>query len=170
MANLLFVPVLQARWSTILVGAALLISVVWRYRDLRPAVAVVVAWASIFELFWLTFKEQVTFHHPQPWQGFLFLAVFVAGWIAALSYARIGPSIDWLVVSAAIFALWVLEGFHFNVYAQRAPLALTDELLNVGSKTALGVALLMGALRIPTWPSSRLRRLAARASAEEAPR
>ena len=147
MSSWLFAPIIQARWSTVLLAVVAFVLVVLRRRDVRPAIAVVMAWASTFELFWNTFKSVLIDHNAGQWQDFLYLAAFAAAWILVLGYAGIGPSVPWLAVTVVLAALWVLDGFHFNFNGQPGPFDVTSELLNVGTKTALGIAFLAGALR-----------------------
>ncbi len=160
MNGLLFAPIIQARWTTLLLAAVIVVAVTLRRRDVRPAIAVVMAWVSTFELFWNTFKSVLIDHNQPQWQDFLYLAAFATAWVLALGYAGIGPSLPWLGVFAAVAALWALDGFHFNFNGQPGPIDPVSELFNVGSSTALGVAFLAGALRAPpgrplsagTWP------------------
>jgi hypothetical protein len=147
MSDLLFAPIIHARWSTVLLAAVALVMVTIRRRDVRPAIAVVMAWASTFELFWNTFKNVLVDHNTGQWQDFLYLAAFAAAWVLVLSYAGIGPSLPWLGIFVILATLWALDGFHFNFDGQAGPVDIVSEVLNEGSKTALGIAFLAGALR-----------------------
>jgi hypothetical protein len=149
---MLFAPLVQARWSTLALAAVIVVAVTVRRRDVRPAIAVVMAWVSTFELFWNTFKSVLIDHHTAHWQDFLYLAAFATAWVLVLGYAGIGPSFAWLGIFAVVAALWVLDGFHFNFNGQHGPIDVISELFNEGSSTALGIAFLAGALRTP--PSS----------------
>ena len=44
--------------------------------------------------------------------------------------------------------IWVAFGFHYNIADQSTPINLRDEVLNEAAKSLLGLAYLVGALRV----------------------
>jgi hypothetical protein len=147
---LIYVPGLQMRWTTALLGVAILAVVTWRRRNPLLGVAAVVAWASLYEMLWVLLRQSPTGQAGGlPWQEYAWTLAVGTGWTVVVVLARAAPDPLWLVVSAAGFLVWALSGLHYNSYGQRGHFLVGSELLNVWSKTALGVAYLRGAARVP---------------------
>src|SRR5262249_50470 len=87
-------------------------------------------------------------HHrwAQQW-GWSFWLLTVAGWPFLAHAMGVRPRLSWTLVAVAFFAVWVQQGYWYNWPGMTRPVMWEDEILNVGSQTALGMAYLGGALR-----------------------
>ncbi|HJT79128.1 MAG TPA: hypothetical protein VJ739_18170 [Gemmataceae bacterium] len=132
------------RISTVLMGLAILGVVSWRTRRPLAAGAAAMGWICAYEIAWQ--GAGTLLHHTHDWATMAWFTAALIAW-PLLSLAIAGRP-DWRLgaLAAAIFAVWMLVGFHAND-ADRPPYVWSDELLNEGSKTALGFAYLVGALR-----------------------
>jgi hypothetical protein len=141
-------PLAQVRWSTVQGAAAILVLVTWRARRPGLAVLTVLAWVGLYELIW----DVVSLVNggQQTVGGIIWMASAVG---VAPAFARhLGVRL-WLpayLVCAAAFLAWDLTGFHWNRPGQRGPLMVWPEAMNVLTKDGLGMAYLVGALRLPT--------------------
>ena len=134
------------RWSS-LAMLALIVLVVTAARR-RPFLALVTAmgWLVAFEIVYEGADAAV--HHKSS-VAWAFWLLTVAAWPLLAHFMGVRPHLRWVLLSAAIFALWIQQGFWYNWPGQGSkPINWWYEALNVGSKTALGVAYLLGAL----WP------------------
>ncbi len=134
------------RWSSLAMLAAILVVVTLARRRPLLALAAAMGWLVSFEVIYEA--TDIAVHHRldahlTSW-GFWLLTV--AGWPFFAHALGIRPNLRWVFLSAAIFALWIQQGFWYNWPGQPGPVQWEYELLNVGSKTALGVAYLLGAL------------------------
>jgi hypothetical protein len=134
------------RWSTLLVGLLILVVVGWRTR--RPALAAValLAWLSLYEIVWQA-CDVLTSHRDLLAYGWLGLAL--VAWPLLAHRLGIRPHPAALATCAAGFAVWLALGFHYNWFGEPRPVAILPEALNAGTKTALGLAYLAGALAAP---------------------
>lgn len=135
------------RWSS-LAMLALIVLVVTVVRR-RPVLGLVAAmgWLVAFEIPYEA-TDLLVRHQPgahlTSWASWV---VTVAGWPFAAWALGVRPDWRWVALSAAIFAVWIATGFHHNDPGQAGQVMVWPEVLNEGSKTALGVAYLLGALR-----------------------
>jgi hypothetical protein len=130
------------RLSTVIVTAVVLAVVTWRTRRPLLAVLAVLGWLSAFEIAWEL--SRVAFRQDSL-RNALWFSLAVAGWVVAAELARIRPEPRLAGLFALTFVLWLATGFGLNWLGQ--PVSVRDELLNEVSKTALGAAYLVGALR-----------------------
>ena len=150
--NWLWVPVVGIRWTTVLMAVAILLLVGGLRR--RPFLAVVttVAWASAYEIVFRAFD--LAAHHldgslPVELQAWLWQAVATVSWPLLAHVLGVRPYWPLVVVCGLAFAVWLWGGFWYDWRGQPYGLLLGDEILNVVTKTGLGVAYLVGAFRIP---------------------
>ncbi len=136
------------RWTTLAMLAAILVVVSARRRPFL-ALVTALAWLTAFEVLY-QFTDTLMHHRDAHLlralaiQSFWFATVVGSiGWAHALG---VRPHLRWVALSAVIFALWVQQGFPYNRAGQTGPVQWWPEILNVSSKTALGVAYLMGAV------------------------
>jgi hypothetical protein len=141
----LYYPGGHMRLSTALMALAILLWVTWRTR--RPYVAgvAVMAWISLFEMAW---QACTTLAHGGTWASEGWYVAAVISWVLLAHALGVRPDWRLLLVSAAALLAWLAFGFDSN-YAGRPPYNIRDEVLNEVSKTALGLAYLLGALRVP---------------------
>lgn len=137
------------RWSSLATAVAIVLVVTAARR--RPLLGVLAAmgWGTTFEVaFQLT---SILAHRDAHWlrslAGESWWLWTVVGWSFAAHLVGIRPHLSWLAVTALLFALWVQQGFWFNWQGQATPVNWWFEALNVSSKTALGVAYVLGAVR-----------------------
>jgi hypothetical protein len=130
------------RLSTVLVAIVVLAVVAWTTRRPLLAVLAVLAWLSAFEIVWEL--ARVPFGQDSL-RNALWFSLAVAGWVAAAELAKIRPEARLTGLFALTFAVWLVTGFGLNWVG--GPLSVRDELLNGVSKTALGAAYMVGALR-----------------------
>jgi hypothetical protein len=102
----------------------------------------VLAWISAFEIIWEVARVAFGLDSLRNATWFS-LAVF--GWVLAAGIRGIRPDLRLVALFAATFALWLAFGFNANWRGQS--ISIRDEVLNEVSKTALGLAYLLGALR-----------------------
>lgn len=137
------------RWSSLatLAVIVLVVSVVKR----RPVLGAVAAmgWLIAFEIpYELT--DMLVRHQPGAHlTGWAFWLLTVSGWIGWAWALGVRPDWRWVEISAVIFLGWIASGFQHNDPGQHSPVMIWPEVMNVGSKTALGIAFLLGALRLP---------------------
>lgn len=138
----LYLPFGHLRLSTFLGAAAIfLVVTAWTRRPVIAAVAVM-AWLSAFEIVWQT--GQYAFGRTGASDEFWFVAAVVS-WPLLAHVLGVRPDPWWAGAFAVTFLVWVTLGFHSNW--PTLPFSLRDEMLNEASKTALGVAYLLGGLR-----------------------
>ena len=138
----LVVPAGHVRASTLALTVLIALVVVWRTRRTLLAAVAVMAWLSAFEIAWQT--AQAAFGRIPMSEEFWFVAA-VVGWVVLAHHLGIRPDPLLTGLFVAGFAVWVALGFHSNWPDQ--PFSLRDEATNELTKTALGVAYLLGALR-----------------------
>lgn len=138
---------LGVRWTSLATLAAIVLIVIAVRR--RPFLALVAAmgWLVAFEIPYEA-TDMIVRHQPGAhlagWASWL---LTVAGWPLAAYLAGVRPDWRWVMASGAIFIVWIATGFAHNDPGQTGPVQWGPELLNVGSKTALGMAYALGALR-----------------------
>lgn len=142
---------LGIRWTTLAMAAAIIVVVGIRRRPF-VGVVTVAAWMTAFEVPFqladaLAHHRDAHLAHTLAVQAFWL--VTMAGWIGWAHALGVRPDARWSALSAAIFAVWVAQGFPYNWAGQQGPVQWWPELLNAGSKTALGVAYLRGAVASP---------------------
>ena len=136
------------RWTT-LVMLAVILAVVSARR--RPFLALVttLAWLTAFEVPY-QFTDALMHHRDADLpRALAVLAFWFATVVGSIGWAHalgVRPHARWVALSAVIFALWVQQGFPYNHAGQTGPVQWWPEILNVSSKTALGVAYLTGAM------------------------
>lgn len=145
------------RLSTLLVAAGMVIVVAVKKRDPVFALLVVAAWVTVFEL---TYSLTGEFLRHDLWlriyptldmSSFWWVMIGLAGWawLAHSKGARPAPLIT--AAAVAVFAVWMVVGHGGNMPGQ--PIDWREEALNVGAKSLLGLAYLVGSLR--AYPSGR---------------
>ena len=145
MNHLVWSPLpLHPRWSTVLMAALLLAVIGWRSRSPRLAVVATLAWLFGFEIIW-QLGHGIS-GHVRFWDlnWFYWLAIS-GGWLAFAHHLGVRPELRLVAVAAALWAIWLMLGFNSNWPGQ--PISWTNEALNEASKTALGLAFLVGVLR-----------------------
>jgi hypothetical protein len=137
----------SVRWSTVATGAVLFATVLWQTRRPVGAVAVTMAWLCGFEILY-----QATGAVVHRWSlGTLTLTVAgTGGWLLLAYLLGVRPNRALTVVVVAVWIIWIALGFESNMPDRIIPGAATvwswrDELLNVGTKTLLALALLTAA-------------------------
>jgi len=146
-STFLFSPFSAARWSTLLVAAAVWLVIAVQTRRLDRATVAVVAWLALYEIGWqavdLAMHPATSATSPSH---FFWLASALIAW-PLLAYAvGIRPSLFWLTVAAALFIPWIMTGFSYNYAGQPKPFEALPEFWNVASKTSLAIAYLAGSL------------------------
>jgi hypothetical protein len=138
MAGDLLFPIGGIRLSTLACAAAFLVLAVIR-RDQRALLAGW-AWLSGFEA---AFQSLSLILGPLPFgiDGPIFYVVLGLATVPWITVHGVKPSLRLMVVTAAIFAVWVATGFHVNDHGMTGfdPLA---EGLNEAAKTAWAIAYL----------------------------
>jgi hypothetical protein len=142
---------LGIRWTTLATAAAIIVVIGTRRRPL-VGVVTVAAWLTAFEVLYqltdtLTHHRDAHLAHTLAVEAFWL--VTMVGWIGWAHALGVRPDVRWAALSVAIFALWVDQGFPYNWAGQQGPVRWWPEFLNVGSKTALGVAYMLG---VPSRP------------------
>ncbi len=140
---------LGVRWSSLAMLAVIVLVVAAARR--RPVLGLVtaMAWLVAFETPYEA-RDILVRHQPgahlTSWASWV---VTVGGWPFAAWALDVWPDWRWVGLSAVIFLLWIATGFQHNDPGQPGPVMWLPEALNESSKTALGVAYLLGALRVP---------------------
>ena len=145
-------PALGAvRVSTILTAVAVVAIVLWRRRSPLLALIAVMAWASTYEV---AFNALGAALHGWSVAYLVWLVAALAGWIVLAFVKGVRPE-RWLAIAAAAVAIvWVAFGFDANSPTAAGPgftpsFSLAAEAFNEVTKTLLGAAYLVGALRAP---------------------
>src|SRR2546421_194101 len=145
----LMVPIAgPIRITTVVMGLVIIAVVYVRRRNVVAAFVTVMAWASVYEI---AFEATGVLLRGWPLKTLLWISLALLGWVALSISRGITPN-PWLaVLCAAVWVIWIATGFHVN------PSPLSDgsstnfmnsaELFNEATKTALGLAFLVGALR-----------------------
>lgn len=133
------------RWTSLAMLGAILVVVTLVRRRPMLAVACAMGWLVSFEI--LFEATDMVVHHKWVQQyGWGLWLLAVSGWPFYAWLKGIRPHLGWTLVSLAVFAIWVEQGFWYNWAGQSGPVQWWYELLNVVSKTGLGLAFLQGAL------------------------
>ena len=140
----LYYPGGQMRLSTALMALAILALVTWRTRRPHVAVVALMAWISLFEVAW---QGLTTLAHGGNWSYEAWFVAAVISWVLLAHALGVRPDWRFLLLSAATLLVWLGYGFDSN-WAGKPPYNVRDEVLNEVSKTALGFAYLLGALRV----------------------
>jgi hypothetical protein len=136
-------PVGDFRWSTVAMALLVLAAVTFR-RGLPLAAVTVLAWVSAFE----TIDNLVGglgFHWPLT--SVVWVSGALLGWVVLAHVVGVRPNPAALVLFALVMVAWIATGFHYNV-AHGATFDYAGEAFNELAKTLLGVAYLLGALRL----------------------
>jgi hypothetical protein len=147
----IWVPFLgPIRVSTLIVGALMVIAIVWRRRDALIALTALMGWLSTFEILYQATGAAL---HGWSLSYVLWMSAALGGWVVLSAVRRIVPDWRLLLPMALVWALWILTGFNSNspsiVGTPGFPpdFSAGDELFNELSKTLLAVAFLVGALK-----------------------
>ena len=140
----LYYPGGEIRVSTVLVALAILVCVGWRTRRPEVAVVAMMAWVSLYEVAW---QGLTTLAHGGRWASEAWFVAAVVSWVLLAHALGVRPDRRLLLISAAALLAWLAFGFDSN-WAGQPPYDVRDEVLNEVSKTALGLAYLVGALRV----------------------
>lgn len=138
---------LGVRWSSLATLAIIVVVITLVKR--RPVLGLVaaMAWLVAFEIPYEA-TDILVRHQPgahlTSWASWV---VTVGGWPFAAWALGVRPDWRWVGLSAVIFVVWIAIGFQHNDPGQAGPVMWFPEVLNESSKTALGVAYLLGALR-----------------------
>ena len=136
------------RVSTIVTALVIAALVTWRRRSPATALIAVMAWASAYEVGFVTLG---TFLHGWSGAYLVWLIAALAGWIVLAQVWGVVPD-RWLALATAVLTLaWIATGFEANSASLAGPgyakaFSLLDEVFNEGTKTLLGLAYLAGAL------------------------
>ena len=108
------------------------------------ALVAVIAWAGLFEL---TYQAIGIVGFGWALANFPWEVIALSGWLILAAWIGTWP--DWriTILFAAIMAVWIATGYHYNVAGQTSPIDIRDEMLNEGGKAALALAYLIGAVR-----------------------
>jgi len=138
------------RISTLLGAVVVFTVVAVGRRSILAGIVTVVAWTSVFETIYHVVGI-VGYHWPMA--DFVWGTAAVAGWVILAWLMGIRP--DWRISVLFLVAMttWIVTGFHYNVAGQVAPLNWGNEILNEVTKSLLGLAYLIGALRGAVLPS-----------------
>jgi hypothetical protein len=141
------------RISTVLGAVAIFVAIgIWRRRPLIALVATI-AWASTFEILY-NGAGVVMWHWPVA--DFLWQVAALLGWVIAAEVLGVRPPWWGFVPFAVVACIWLLTGFHSNVPNDPTrPFVLQDEVLNEVTKSALAVAYLAAAARLPAARANR---------------
>lgn len=143
------------RISTVLTVVVLLawVGVVRR----RPLLAVfaVAGWLVAFEIL---FNWSSTLALGASWRISARDTVLWGGWVFAAYFAEVRPDTRLVGVAAVFWVVWLLTGFHFNLVGNPG-IDWPAEAINEATKTALALAFLIGALKVPAaepawWPAN----------------
>ena len=151
-----FAPFLQhLRWSMALLAVLIVSSVTVLRRRPLCAIAATLAWVSVYELAWMA--SNLAMRRGTSLEDLAWMTAAVGAWPILAHKLGIRPSMAWVGLCAAGWVVWLATGFQYNVPGQRQPIQLWPELLNVWTKTGLGVGYLTGALSLETRPAIALR-------------
>jgi hypothetical protein len=134
------------RWSTVLMAAVVLAVVTWRTRRPLLACLAVLAWLSAYEIAWNTCSLVTHGDDPVKW---FWLVLALLAWPLLAHQVGLRPQPVAVALCAAGFAIWLVLGFDYNWMREPGPVRVLPEVLNVLTKTVLGVAYLAGALAAP---------------------
>jgi hypothetical protein len=137
------------RVSTIVMAVAITAVVVWRRRSPASALIAVMAWASAYEVGFVTIG---TLLHGWPAAYLVWLAAALAGWVVLAQVWGVVPDRRLLLATAVLTLAWIATGFEANAPNAAGPgfaklFSPLDEVFNEGTKTLLGLAYLAGGLR-----------------------
>jgi hypothetical protein len=139
----LFVPnIIYIRVST--VAMILLIAIVVGLRTRRASIVglTILGWMGVYEVVWQLLYAGFGY---QPFRPAIQFSCAVFGWLILGYYMGIRPDRYLTAAWALITVAWIALGFHANFPTH--PFSVSDEIINELSKTILGVAYLLGALR-----------------------
>ena len=128
------------------VATALLIAafVGWRRRSPLIALVAVMAWAASFEIVFLLLGTIV---HGWPVANLVWVGAALAGWVVLAAVVRVFPDLRLALAAALVAVAWVVTGFAVNTPSS-ASFSPAAEAFNELSKTLLGAAYAVGALRV----------------------
>ena len=136
----------NVRWSSLAMMAVIVVVVTAIKRRPLLAVAAAMGWLVSYEVVFQATDILVHHRFDAHLASWGFWLLTVAGWPFVAYIMGIRPRLGWTLLSATIFVVWVQQGFWYNWPSQLGPVNWWYEALNVGSKTALGMAYLLGAL------------------------
>ena len=163
LADWQFLPLplgLQVRTSTLLTAAAIWAVVAWQTRNPWRGYVVVSAWIAVYELAYVFTGAALgrwRLLDAIPTTGML-------GWVALAWTLGHRPASFWTLIFGLGWASWIAAGFHANDHHQIA--SGLQEAFNVGTKTALGLAYLLGSWKLPRWLPGRLAEAVGQVAAE----
>lgn len=145
-AGLLESP-LGMRWTTLATAAAIFALVgLWRRRPLA-AIVVLAAWAGGFEVAYRVL-DILRWHEWWAVSAWAWEAAALVGWVIAAHALGIRPSPPWVALTVAVFAVWWLSGYDYNLpqtaAGQHQPLRWLPEIENVAAKTSWAMAYVAG--------------------------
>ena len=126
------------RTTTLIMSAVVFGAVLWQTRRPGLAFTVLAAWISSYELVYV-----FTGFALQRWAfTYAIASTGGLGWVLLALVLGHRPQPAWLAVFAMGWLLWIVAGFHANDHAHIV--SALQEGLNVGTKTALGLAYAFG--------------------------
>jgi hypothetical protein len=131
---------LEIRTSTLVMAALVFGVVSWRTRSPWRGFVAQSAWISAYEILYVGTQVALGEVAPLWW----FPASGMLGWVVLAAWMGHRPSRIWIAVFTALWIAWILAGFHANDHGLRPPFSVSQEVLNVATKTALGFAYLSG--------------------------
>lgn len=143
------------RISTVLMSLVLIAVIVWQRRSAPVAAIAVMAWLSTYEIF---YEATGVVIHGWSLGYFLWMSAAVGGWVALAVLAGMAPNRWLLLATALVWVLWIVTGFNSNSPTVAGSpgfpkdFSISGEILNELTKTLLGLAYLVGALRASKRP------------------
>ena len=128
-------------------AALILVWVTARQRRPGLAVLAVLAWVSLYELCFNA-TQLIAGVGGQSAFGLVWFAAAVG--VAPVFARHLGLRL-WMPAAllwAGGMGVWLITGFHYNVPGSDSPFSVSGEVLNVLTKDGLGLAYLVGALRL----------------------
>ena len=137
------------RVSTIVTAIVIAAIVTWRRRSPLLALIAVMAWASTYEV---AFNALGAALHGWSVAYVAWLAAALAGWIILAFVKGVVPERRLALAAAVVVAAWIATGFDSNSAGLAGAgytksFSLLAEAFNEASKTLVGAAYLLGALR-----------------------
>jgi hypothetical protein len=133
---------LEVRTTTLVMSVAVFSVVSWRTHSWWRGFVVLAAWISAYEVIYTSTGAALG-----RWRFVDFLPTTgMLGWVFLALWMGHRPNWTWLGIFAVSWVVWIAFGFHANDHGLRPGPAISplNEILNIATKTALGLAYLFG--------------------------